>query len=269
MLRTRITEDGPVTSLIRNYRVLSLLGRVGSGKTLLAFYLAYRLVRLGYFRHIVSNIPCVWNTPLDRVDLRMDARGHASLDTVVVLDEGGLFLKTSRDTDKYLAFLRKFNVCILVPSVEPPASKLTKLSFQRVFNAGIIGIPAWQYMYSLRYGQIKQQEHFWFINPPGMYGVYDTGAVPSSDEGISDWLLEFNEREQSTRGYTATFARKVGRTATINAGGSVGEAGGDTATQAILEAVGQMETALSVHAADFDDSVTVLSKRRNKFGRRR
>lgn len=179
--------------LVKLYRMVWISGRYGGGKTALSYRIAHYLLETGFVRYVVSNTDSVWSSKLEDVKPRFDDRGMPILDTCVILDEGGLFLKTTKDADEYMAFLRKLNVILLMPSVTPVSSRLRALTVMREFNARIIGLPLWVYKYTLHQGVIRENERFYWFNPQEIYGIYDTYATPVDDVGISDWLAGWVE----------------------------------------------------------------------------
>lgn len=73
-----------VLPLIEGERILAIVGRYGSGKSAMAFRLAYELMKRKKASHLVSNIPSVWTVKPRDMQLE-DKR----LNAVVVLDEAG------------------------------------------------------------------------------------------------------------------------------------------------------------------------------------
>lgn len=159
------------------YRVCHIDGRYGGGKTASAFRFGYEMVKKGFARYLISNVASVWNDNPDDIVMR---EGRY-VDAVVILDEGGLFLKTGRDADKFLAYLRKLNITLLMPSVDPPAQKLRKLSIQRTMNLHVLGLPLWVYTTELNYGSQSEKVNWIWRRPKEIYGIYDTLGVPSDD----------------------------------------------------------------------------------------
>jgi hypothetical protein len=194
-----------VLSYLQMYRICWIGGRFGGGKTALAFRLAYELVASGRFRYLISNVDSVWRDDLAAVKPRYEGN-RMFADCVVVLDEGGLFLKTGTDAEKYLAFLRKFNICIIIPSVQPPASRVKFMSVQMIFNGYSLGLPFWMYKLVLSYMASKEVDYFTWLNPTEVFGVYDTGGVPTDDAGIGDWLVDFTNEAQQRAGYVPKVA---------------------------------------------------------------
>lgn len=191
---------------IRNFRVVHISGRYGGGKTSLAYRIAYELVMKYKFRYILSNVPSVWrDNPADVV-----LRDGNYMDAVLILDEGGLFLKNSSDTEALLAFMRKLNIVLIVPSVTDPAARLTFLQIERTLNLRSWGLPAW--IYTMRWRGRFQQTKDWFawVNPHEIYGVYDTVDFAADDGGLTDWTVQLmNEAIEDAKRREAEKSAKI------------------------------------------------------------
>lgn len=176
--------------LVRSYRVCWFGGRYGGGKTALAVRTAYELLNGGHADYLLSNLSCVWaDSPEDVV-----VRDPHYLDTVLLMDEAGLFLKSAQDADSMLAFMRKYNTYLLLPSVRRPARTVTDLQVWRTMNLEVIGIPCWVYQYFLKNAGIKQEERFYWWRPSEIFGVYDTEDTPLDESDIGDFLEEHLSR---------------------------------------------------------------------------
>lgn len=232
-----------VVGMLQTFRVAWIAGRYGGGKTALAYRLAYELLDSGFVRYLLSNCRSVWSdTPADVV-----LRDGRYLDTVVVLDEGGLFLRTSRDADDFLAFLRKLNVVLIVPSVKPPAPAIRMLSIQRLVNLQALGLPAWIYEASVEYGRQRDRVRFVWWRPSEIYGIYDTSDVPVDDCGIGDFLFEQTERLVRESGHGRS--RRNKRVRALEVGGwDTASVGVDTAADVIADAAEQLSGAVSLLA---------------------
>lgn len=195
-----LLNSSAVLGLIKTYRVVWIGGRYGGGKTALAYRLAHDLLEQGFVTHLAANCRNVWGDELDDIKPEVSELG-SYLNTCVLLDEGGLFLRTGKDSEDYMAFMRKFNVVLLIPSVQPPTSRVRFLSIQRMYNLKALGIPLWLYKCTLRYENIKESYWFGWWRPEEIYGVYDTLDVPVDDAGISDWLIEFKEQQVEAAGH--------------------------------------------------------------------
>ena len=190
---------GQALAYCKLYRVVWMGGRYGGGKTALAFRLAHDLLKNHGYRYLLSNVKSVWTDDPKKIVLR----DGQYADAVVILDEGGLFLKSSKDAETFLAFLRKLNVVILIPSVTPPTLKVRSFTIQRVYNLYSYGLPAWVYRWTLSSGHIKETGLFYWVSPPEIFGVYDTLGTPSDDGGLEDIFNDWTVKLQKTAGYTA------------------------------------------------------------------
>lgn len=184
-----INGDLAVNTL-KAFHILALTGRYGGGKTALAFRLAYELLKDGTCEHLVSNVPSVWSEPLESVNFNE----KNELNTVVIIDEAGVFLKTGRDVDAYLAAMRKMGVYLILPSVLAVPRKVAFFKVRRDVNYQRMGLPIWEYKYMLYQDGAKDEAKFWWYKPSEIFGVYDTKAMPVDDAGISEWLLDKVEK---------------------------------------------------------------------------
>lgn len=188
-------RSSPLIHLLNQFRVAWLQGGYGSGKTLMSYALAYDLYQTGRYRYILGNSHSVWtDSPAD-----VKLRDGAFVDAIVILDEGGLFMKLSRDADKFLLGLRKLNITILVPSVLPPSSRIKFLQIQRTFNAEIFGFPFWLYQYRLNIGSEHEKDWFGLYKPSTLYGIYDTLDYPVDDLYLSAWFEYWMETARESR----------------------------------------------------------------------
>ena len=112
-----LINAGPIMYLLRGFRVGYIGGRYAGGKTALAYRLAYELLEHHGFRYVLSNCEDVWSDDPAGVVCRPNARGTPILmDAVIILDEAGLVIEGASQAKRFNAFLRKFNVILLLPS---------------------------------------------------------------------------------------------------------------------------------------------------------
>ena len=78
---------------------------------------------------MVTNVDCVWADDPEYMTVRPGPDGRSRfLDSVVLVDEAGLFIKGGPDADEYLAFTRKLNLVMMFPSANDMTRKITKLA---------------------------------------------------------------------------------------------------------------------------------------------
>lgn len=193
-------------SMLKTFRVVWIGGQPGAFKTALAFRLGYALLEKGFCRYLVSNTRSVWRDDPNKVELK----GGVLVDAVMILDEGGMFLKTGRDADSFISFLRKMNIVLIIPSVMPPTGRVRYLSIQRLMTLRTIGIPALIYNMQLDYGNVHESFKFVWWRPEEIFGVYDTSGAPSDDAGLDQYV---NEWVASLKANTKTIVRKSRSTA--------------------------------------------------------
>lgn len=174
----------PIIHMINQFRIVWIQGSYGGGKTLLAYQLAHELYQTGRYRYILGNSNSVWTDNPENVVLR----DESFVDAIVILDEGGLFMRMSRDAEKFMIGLRKLNITILVPSVQPPSTRVKFLQMQRIFNLQVVGLPIWLYQFRLNLGGEREKSHFAIFKPSKVYGIYDTLDYPVDDLYLSDWF---------------------------------------------------------------------------------
>lgn len=184
---------------VKSFRILWLMGRPGSFKTSLAFRIAYELLECGFSRYLISNVRSPWRDDPEKVVLK-DGK---YADCVCVIDEGGLFLKTGHDAESFIAFTRKLNIVLLIPSYTPPTQRLRPLFVQRVMGLNTIGLPAQIYNMNLNYGGIQEKGRFIWRNPAEVFGCFDSDAMASDDGGMVDYVQRWTaEASKTTRTIT-------------------------------------------------------------------
>lgn len=174
---------------LKAFRFVWLGGRTGGGKTALAFYLALKLLQDGLVDEIVSNIPSVGVFPSDRIE---------PVKKAIIIDEGGLYLKFSKDFEMVAAFLRKQQNYLILPSFIPPAREFSFFTIQRIANLRrILPLPfeAWLYRWNVEYRAQSSSGNFLWTNPQSVFGLYDTSAAPADDAGISEWIQGYVNEE--------------------------------------------------------------------------
>lgn len=186
---SRFINLGITLGYLKQFRSVWIFGRMGGGKTALAFGLAYELLKSNYSRHLLSNCRCVWADDVQTLEIP----NPYDSGIVAVIDEGGLFLETSRDVKSLLAFLRKLGLIVLVPSVRKPALRLQELRIQRLVALNSLGVPLWIYKTTLSSGDIRENSYFFWWRP-NIFGVYDTLDTPQSDRGIIRYFTELARR---------------------------------------------------------------------------
>jgi hypothetical protein len=180
-------------------RYLWISGRFGGGKTALAFEIAGSLIDTERFTHLYSNCASVWADDPSRLQLREGLYA----DSAIVLDEAGLFVRDNKTAQRWLAFLRKFNIVLILPSFAPPAPSFQNLRVRRLLDGGAFGLPFWLYGWKYEDRDIKEGGRFFWWQPADIFGTYDTQSIPSDADELLNMLDRIvNERLKSPKSHT-------------------------------------------------------------------
>lgn len=145
----------------------------------------------------------------------------------MILDEAGIVFEGTAHARQFVAFMRKFNVCLLLPSVESPPARVRFLQIQRKYNFDALGLPLWWYEARLSTGLDRVRYQFGWWRPSEIFGVYDTADFPADDSDIGEYLQGHVERKTGQREKRARRQRgePVSDGALPRLAGSRGEAG--------------------------------------------
>lgn len=203
-----LIRAAPLLHTLNQFRVVWAMGSFGSGKTLSAFEIAASLYDTGRYRYILGNVNSVWTDNPETVVLR----DGSFVDAIVILDEGGLFMRLSRDADAFLLGLRKLNITIIVPSVLPPSQRIKALQIQRTLNLSAFGLPLWIYEYRLALGSERERFYYGCYKPQQLYGIYDTLDYPVDDCFLSSWFDFWMRTAKASRPEWVTWGPPPGYT---------------------------------------------------------
>lgn len=171
--------------MLHNFRIAWIGGRYGGGKTALSVRLAYEFIARGWSKYAIGNFPCVLFHSLDNLpDLR---------DCFVVLDEVGSWMQ-GRTFDRTVAFLRKRNLVLVMPSVLPPPFRARVLTVQRTANLQRVGLDVWRYHMRLDYMRVHEKEVLLWVRPSEVFGLWDTNYVTTDSEGIVETIASTFEK---------------------------------------------------------------------------
>lgn len=236
---SRLINVAPTLGMIMSYRCCYIGGGMGSGKTLVAYRLAWELLQTGQFRYVVSNGRNVWSNAASSVVPRLNAKGEPQfLDAVIVLDEGGHIIEGAAHGAAIKAFARKLNVVVLVPSVEPPPGNMRVLQMGRVFNGAVFGLPLQWWSVTLNTRFFRGRYGFGLWRPEQMYGIYDTEDFTQDEDEIQAMLAGVVDER---RGENKARSRRSRRGVV-----AVGQRGGFA--QDIAAATEELSNAVSIFA---------------------
>lgn len=176
-----LINGGSVLELVRAYRLCWLTGKFSGGKTSFAHYMAKTFLDEGY--RYVTNNASIWADDLREVQLfpADDDRHAHHLRAYVVVDEGGLYLKSGKQVEQIAAYAAKMDCIYVIPSFFPPAKDFQVLTIQPLFSFQSTGIPLIVYKWTVRLGGFRDGGWFAWFYPQEIYGTYsrqDPGADP-------------------------------------------------------------------------------------------
>jgi hypothetical protein len=175
-----------------SYRLVWISGRFGGGKTSLAYRIAQEYLEKDY--RLITNNKSVWADPVDSVQL--DDNNH--LKAVVILDEGGLWFKSSKQIEMVASYAAKMDCIYLLPSFWPPTRAAQVLVVQPVFNFKAAGIPAIFYKWRVKIGSFEDKGWFVWWRPSEIYGIYSRQDPGDTGAEIVEFLInrtnEFRQR---------------------------------------------------------------------------
>lgn len=185
--------------LVASYRILWIAGRLGGGKTALAYLLARELLLREGLRYLFSNCLSVWN---DNPEW-MEQKDGVFCDAVCLLDEAGEFMDSPSEVRGWTSFLRKVNLMLLLPSVRPPHHTVRFLTVQRILNLNVVGLPIWVYRWDLDSGNLTEHGYFTVLFPSRIFGIYDTLGFPQDADVLLSHIKTWRTVAATTLGYAS------------------------------------------------------------------
>jgi len=133
-----IIPAGKVRQLVESYNFLNLSGLKGEGKTRFAMEIAELFLRRGY--RLITNVHTVWADDPEKIEALSDGTYRI----IVLLDEGGWYIRTLETISKMLVESSKMDVYWLSPSVMLPHEELWTLTCYPVLHIG--GFYVWKFL---------------------------------------------------------------------------------------------------------------------------
>jgi hypothetical protein len=180
--------------MVSRFRLLWLSGRYGGGKTSLAVYLAARFCQANLVNKIVSNTPLRLNEIA-----RLDPRDvHDVPDCVLLMDESWRYVGAGMDKQvrEWMAYMRKRNQILLMPSVMDIARPLRVVRIERKFNFAAFGFPVWWYTWFLNSATGKEKQQWFWWNPKRVFTLYNHSLPEMDDFAVYEWSAPQQELEQ-------------------------------------------------------------------------
>lgn len=210
-------------SIYKHARAVWITGLYGRNKTSFAYALAEPYLKRGY--RLVSNNHSVWRDEMNSIEFDKDGK----LNVVVLLDEAGVDIKFRSQAGKMLAYLRKMDVYICMPSFWPPAQMLRFLVLQPIINWQMIGLPLITYRWTVRLKMFEAAGWFLWWNPQEIYGIYSSMDPGEDAQAILDWLTKKAEEYRQRFGYSLSAEDEI---SSMGFGESINEAAEEIADAA-------------------------------------
>ena len=186
---------GAFLNALAGYRTCWISGRTGGFKTSLSYKLASIWLEKGY--RLVTNNRSIWADDLGQLEFVNDS-GH--LKCVVIVDEAGMDVETSRQVKAMFAYKAKMDMIILMPSVEDVPRAAQKLICQQLFNFQLIGIPLVVYRYQISQGAFKDAGTFFWWRPSEVFGIYSRQDPGAGAADIIRWIESKTREFRSLHG---------------------------------------------------------------------
>lgn len=254
---------------IVSYQFVTIVGRLGGYKTSLAMMIGHELLEHGYAEYFYSNVRTAWG---DDIEVLPDVTDPRKVNAVVLFDEGGQFLKGQSDIEAVMAALRKMQIKTIVPTAEPPASRLMALTIEPMYIFTDIGIPLVIYRTWLKARRARDDRFtwFWFWCPSAAFGLYDTLDFNKDGMGIDfaieDLLDKLSSQVPETSRY---YARQQAKNARRNRGRvPVSKSGSEdqgAAVAALMDQIGEQLAEFQDAAGRIPD-LEVNRAKRSRFG---
>lgn len=225
--------------LSMDHRLINIIGRFGSGKTLLSVAICEALIEAklvdGCLANIGVDLPALnWREWLPEGDGR-PARHRGCEGAVYLLDEAGTVLdnRTSILNPQGLSrYVRKLRMVIVLPSVTPIDKRFTGM--QVLPSVKLAGRWKYDWMLADAAGRLQESGSFWLMNPGSYYGRFDSFGFPVDDCQLLDlWEWTVARRKYSAADKAAFFRSRGGGSVGFRGVGAVGAGGHSTRVRSI------------------------------------
>lgn len=163
-----------VFEYITMFRVCAIMGRVGFGKTGLAWILADKMLKAGLVKGVITNFPSVFPSSVGEKD------DGTLLNRVVIFDEGWQELDArswnTNDTDSYGGFARKFGMYWLFPSVFPVDKRLRAIEIRPLHRNPFTNSATWGWKVAT--GERVEPSGRFTVNNKEFWNMYATAYIP-------------------------------------------------------------------------------------------
>lgn len=188
-----IIFDGGFYTELDDERIVSINGKLGAGKTLLAFTLAERYLKRGY--SLITNVSSIWGDDWNELGMGEDG----SVKAVVLVDEGGIYIRSLETVAALSAFARKLDLYVIISGKREPHEEMLNLQVVNWFDAGrniLFPMKVWKWKQTGSdkwYGGL-----IWEVGSSGFWGIYDT-VDPGRSPNLLVKLVDGFAKELSER----------------------------------------------------------------------
>jgi len=170
--------------VLSTYRMAWISGRVGVGKTSIAYKTAEYYLKKGY--KLITNNKCVW------ADENIKMNENGTLRAVVLIDEGGLYLKVNRQVELMASYPAKMDVVYLIPSYWPPARAAQQVRLHGMFTLRKAGLPWNVYKWTAGTGAFRDSGIV-ICDTRSVFGIYDRQDPSAGADEIIKNMMEYIE----------------------------------------------------------------------------
>lgn len=167
------------------FRVVWVAGRYGGGKTSLAVNIGVSLLASQAVQSVACNFHLHPPFRLVREYEHFEDLIEAETGCCMIFDEAWSELglgTTPQKIKTYLAYLRKRQSVLLLPSVIPLVRQVRVVQVSRVLNGFAFGLPLWLYRVTTETGERKPERFYhWWWYPQTVWALYDSKEYPSLD----------------------------------------------------------------------------------------
>lgn len=188
---------------LETYFFIWVKGENRSGKTNLCFHLAESYLRSNF--RLMSNTKSVWNDDFSDLETLLDSNGM--LNCIVILDEGGVYMRTKESIREVMGFKGVLNSMFLMPSTEEPHEDLwnnyiepaeglnwlLSMLFGRWFVDHVCKV--WRFV-QFDPKKMDKKTLFFELFPSRTWGIYSTITKRSPEFILSTFQAAFQAQQE-------------------------------------------------------------------------
>lgn len=162
-------DDGFFSELKDTWMVY-IGGRLGCGKSLLALDIAEYFLKSGK-RRLFTNLSTVWNDDLPET-INYESNSQPA---VIIVDEGGLYIRSMDTVAELSSFSRKLDSILIVCGKREPHNEICELVIRPRFDfSRNLMLPIWLWRFDVEAEKQSYHGFLWQFWRQGLFGIYDT-----------------------------------------------------------------------------------------------